>query len=378
MNPRYRPSAQVWEAVYAADFTLDQVRRRGLALARDLAGRGWRCLVAYDTRFMGQLFARALCIDLNTLGVPAGLAAAAAPLPAVQHALDRRVADCALVVTARNRPYFVNGLLLITPVGAGLTLGPSPEAPAPGAFPPPPDQPAEPPIDLRGPYLDVLREALDLELIRRFSMTIFVDAMGGTAAGAVPALLGEGGQTRAIEINREPDPLFGKGAPLPTGAGLQRLKKLVRESDSHVGLALSADGAALAVVDKQGELIDPCEAALLLAGYLARQQRQRGTVVLPTPAANAPLAAGMKLGTWEESTGLKPEVYADPQPRIADLATQDRPGLLLGCTPDGEYTLGRYAAGPDALLAGMLIVELLARNGGNLRALLEGQRELLR
>lgn len=376
MNPRYRPSAQVWEAVYAADFTLDQIRRRGLALARDLAGRGWRCLVAYDTRFMGQIFARALCLDLNALGVPASLAAAPAPLPAVQHALDRRVTDCALVVTARNRPYYLNGLLLISPVGAGLTLIPSPEAPPPGAFPPPPDQPAEPPIDLRGPYLDVLREALDLESIRRFSMTMFVDTMGGTAAGAVPALLGEGGQTRAIEINREPDPLFGKGAPLPTGAGLQRLKKLVRESDSHVGLALSGDGAALAVVDKQGELIDPCEVGLLLAGYLARQQRQRGAVVLPTPGA--PPAAGMKLNAWEESTGVKPELLADPQPRIAELAAQDRPGLLLGCTPDGEYTLGRYAAGPDALLAGMLIVELLARNGGNLRALIEGQRELLR
>lgn len=376
MNPRYRPSAQVWEAVYAADFTLDQIRRRGMALARDLAGRGWRCLVAYDTRFMGQIFARALCLDLNALGVPASLAAAPAPLPAVQHALDRRAADCALVVTARNRPYYVNGLLLITPLGAGLTLGPSTEVPPPAIFPPPPEQPAEPPTDLRGPYLDVLREALDLESIRRFSMTIFVDAMGGTAAGAVPALLGEGGQTRAIEINREPDPQFGKGAPLPTGAGLQRLKKLVRESDSHVGLALSGDGAALAVVDKQGELIDPCEAGLLLAGYLARQQRQRGAVVLPAPGA--PLAAGMKLTAWEESTGAKPEVHADPQPRIAELAAQDRPGLLLGCTPDGEYTLGRYAAGPDALLAGMLIVELLARNGGNLRALIEGQRELLR
>src|SRR5690606_1505638 len=146
-------------------------------------------------------------LDLQARGVHATLAGSPAPLPAVHHALDQRVADVALVVTARNLPYYQNGLALIAPPNSGLSIEPDPGQPAPVSFPPAADLPAEPQPDLRAAYLDALRAAVDLELIRRVTMTIFVDAMGGTSAGAVPALLGEGSQTRAIEINRDPDPL---------------------------------------------------------------------------------------------------------------------------------------------------------------------------
>ncbi|MEI7771130.1 MAG: phosphoglucomutase, partial [Chloroflexales bacterium] len=98
MSPRYRLIAHAWEAVYAAEFTLDQVRQRGTMIADGLAGRGWSCLVAYDTRFMGNLFARAISADLNARGVHARLAASPTPLPAVYYALDRKLADCALVM----------------------------------------------------------------------------------------------------------------------------------------------------------------------------------------------------------------------------------------------------------------------------------------
>ncbi|MBX0331198.1 phosphoglucomutase, partial [Oscillochloris sp. ZM17-4] len=121
MNPRYRLLAHTWEAVYTADFTLDQVRRRGAMIADGLAGRGWSCLVAYDTRFMGNLFARAISADLNARGVRSRLAAAPTPLPAIYYALDRKIADCALVVTARKRPYYYNGLALIAPT-PGIAL----------------------------------------------------------------------------------------------------------------------------------------------------------------------------------------------------------------------------------------------------------------
>ncbi len=377
MNPRYRLLAHTWEAVYAADFTLDQVRRRGAMIADGLAGRGWGCLVAYDTRFMGNLFARALNADLNARGVRSRLAAAPTPLPAIYYALDRKLADCALVVTARKRPYYYNGLALIAPA-PGLTLASAgdraqqPFAPLIDSAPAPADQP-----DLRADYLEALRGAVDVELIRRVSLTIFVDPMNGTAAGVVPALLGEGGQTRAIEINREPDPLFGKTTPHPAESGLTRLKKLVRESDSHLGLAFSADGTALAVIDKSGEQLDVTELALLLGGYLARQHRHRGLLVAPAPAAESPLA-GARIAAWEEATGVKAELTPGPEARIVELLEQERPSLLLGASAEGEIYIGRIAAYPDALLAGLLVAEMVARSGGSLRSLIDAQRDQLK
>ena len=384
MIARYRPYVQAWEAIYTATFTLDQVRRRGATLAEGLLSRGMSCLVAYDTRFMGALFARDLRAALQARGVRATLSAAPTPLPALYHALDQRVADCAIVVSANNRPYCYNGLVLLAPDATGLTLEPLPadRDPLAGrqetAFPPVGDLPADQLTDLRTPYLEALRNAVDLDLIRRTSLTIFVDAMNGTAAGIFPALLGESGQTRAIEINREPDPLFNRVTPTPSAAGLNRLKKIVRESDSHLGLALSADGTALAVIDKNGEQLDPAETALLLAAYLARQHRQRGILVSPAPAPDTPLAGLPRLAAWEDATGLRVEGMGDPVARLTELIIREQTRPLLGATSEGELIIGRYAAYPDAILAGLICAEMVARNHGNLRALLDAQRDQIR
>jgi phosphoglucosamine mutase len=384
MSARYRPVAHTWEAVYAADFTLDQVRRRAASLARSLASQGLSCAIGYDTRFMGNLFARDIASALQAQGVRTVLASAAAPLPALHHALDMQLADCGLYVSARNRSYVYNGLVLLAADRNAVSLDPlidqtepdnSPYAP--GLFPPVGDPAAEQISDIRASYLDGLRAAVDLELIRRTSLTIFVDPMSGTTAGIFPALLGEGAQTRAVEINRDPDPHFGRISPSPVEAGLNRLKKLVRESDSHLGLAISADGTALAVVDKNGEQLDAAETALLIAGYLARQHRARGMVVIPTPAAGSPLAGMTRLQAWEDTMGLKVETPANPAARIAELAERDRSAPLLGCTSDGQLSIGRFATYPDAALAALICAEMVARGGGNLRTLIDAQRDQL-
>jgi phosphomannomutase len=372
---RFRPYASAWEAVFAADFTLDQARRRVAPLVHSLATQGRSCLVAYDTRFMGMAFARAFTHDIVTGGGKALLATTPAPLAAIRYALDINRADCALMVTARNRPAAYNGLLLLRGAAMDLPLATDPTyADIPViSFPISTDLPSDQMLEVRQPYLDAVRTRLDLEAIRRVPLTIFVDAMGGTTGNAVTTILGEGGQTRAIEINRDADPLFGRATPLPREASLTRLKKLVRESDSHLGLALSADGTALAVVDKNGELVEPAEIALLLAAYLARQYRQRGTVVLPDGTL-----PGLRLGAWEDAMGLKAELSPDPASRVEALLTQERRGVLVACSADGEVIVGPDAAGPDALLAGMYLLELVARSGGSLRSLLDAQREQLK
>jgi phosphomannomutase len=352
--------------VYAADFALQALRRRCAALADGLLSRGWSCLVACDTRFMSNLFAREVFRVLSGRGVPTSLAPAPAPLAAVQHALEQRRASCALVVSARNKPYWHNGLVLLAPQPDPLLDAEADLQAEESAFPPP-DTIEPSPQDLRGPYLELLRGLVDIDAVRRTTLTVFVDPMHGTTAGYLPAAIGEGGQTKAIEINRETDPLFGKATPHPAGAPLTRLRKLVRESDSHVGLALSADGSALGVVDNGGESLAPCYHALLLASYLARQHRQRGQVIVPLPAG----AHWAGLGAWEDPLGLKVQAVGDPGPLVAEALAADRAGLVVACTSDGEITIGRQGGAPDALHAALLTLEMLARSGGNLRALLD-------
>lgn len=373
MGQRQRLSRQYWDGVFAADFTLDGVRRRCAQLGQLLLQNRWSCLIGHDTRFMANQFARYTFRELEAQGVAVTFCPNPAPFPSVELALDQRKADAALLVSARNQPFWHNGLVLLTPPTDQLPLLLDPAAPWPVAagqlFPGAPLDPGErTEVDLRTPYLEALRGAIDVELIRHSTLTVFVDPMNGTTSGYVPAALGDGGQTKAIEINREIDPLFGRQPPLPTEAGLNRLRKLVRESDSHLGVALSADGRAIGAADNAGDLIGPHDLALLLADYLSREYRQRGLVIMPQPGEAVDVAA---LRAWEANSGLKIEFAADPAARIVELLAQDRNSLLVGATAGGEVTLGRYGSSPDALLVALLLIEIVARFGNKLRPLME-------
>lgn len=376
-------SFQQWEGVIAADFTLDAVRRHAHPLARSMRELGMTCLIAHDTRFMSALFAHDLQRLFESYAVKVQRVSSVAPLPAVYRAAEAARNTTALIVSARNRPYWYNGLVVLAPTGSGLAFAPRDMAP-------PSDVPTDAPtgglvlpanpqqvtgantVDVRRPYLDDLARRIDLALLRRSTLTIFVDPMHGTTAGCVPHIIGEDTQTRAIEINRDPDPLFDSVSPLPRDGSLSRLCKLVRDSDSHIGLGFSADGTALRVVDKFGDIIGLCEMSLLLAAYLNRQYRHGGVAVVPAPGEHSPLALiASQHESWQQLLGFAVEVSNEPARRIAELSEHDSTALLVGCTTDGELVLGNFGRTPDALLAGLLYIELTARNGGSLRPLLD-------
>jgi phosphomannomutase len=365
MATRVRLHTSRWSGQFAVDVTLASLAGRSERLAEQLAAANRSCLLAYDTRFMSQMFAREIQRLLLGRGVPAPLANAPAPLAAVQYALVRGQADCALCVGAGNLPYWYSGLVFVSRHGdTELPLASDASPARTGEFPPPPLDERDPQLlDLRAPYLDMLRTLIDVEAIRRASMTIFVDVMNGTAAGYVPAILGEG-QTKAIEINREPDPLFGRLPPHPAENGLARLRKLVRESDSHVGVAISADGTALGVVDNTGNQVDGDLLLMLLADYLQRQYRLKGAII-------APAQTGAAAGKAEQQFGLRVEYVEAAEPAIDQALYGERAGLLVGHAGDGQFFLGRANLGGDALLAALLVLEMVARSGGKLRTLLE-------
>jgi phosphomannomutase len=372
MSQRPRIQQHHWVGVYTADFTLGGVHARCLRLGEVLVANKWNCLVAYDTRFMGVQFARYAYRVLEASGVQVSFCPTPAPFPAVELALEQRRADTALILSAGNRPFWYCGMIVLAPALGQplLEVGPTEQSDTNISIDlssPALENTERNQFDLRGPYLEALRAVVDVDLIRRATLTLFVDPMNGTTSGYIPAAIGEGGQTKAIEINRELDPLFGRQTPQPSEAGLNRLRKLVKESDSHLGVALSADGRALSVTDSAGELVTPLDLTRLLASYLSRQHRQRGLVVGPLPPEGEP----PNFRAWADEAGLKVELLADPAPRIAELVAQDRASLLVGATATGELTMGRYSGSPDATLAALMLIEMSARSGGRLRALMD-------
>lgn len=388
IRPRFVTSA--WDGIYTVEFTLDRVYQRCYMLGQELLQRKWGCLIAYDTRFLSNLFALSIYHALQQQGINVTLSPAPIGVPALQWALGNRTNQCGLLVSAGNRPYWYNGLVLVEPAGTerlpDIRKLPTGWLPATPAFPPPeaPLTPtgmatAVPQIrHVRQEYIEMLRTLIDLELIRTATLTIISDTMNGTTAGLLPAIIGEGNYSKAVEINREADPLFSYTTPLPATASLARLRKLVHESDSHLGLAFSADGSALTVIDKSGEQVDPLDLALTLATYLVRQQRQRGLVVAPPPPAGSPLeVAAQHMDTWEQALGCKVELTSNAAARIAELGAQENNTLLVGITAEGACVLSRYTAYPDAIITGLLTLELVARSGGSLRTQIDAVRARL-
>ncbi len=370
-----RPSVQYhsWSGIYGDTFTLSGLRSRCAAFATILLAQQWSSIVAFDTRFMATQYAIEALHLLRERGVSVCYCPTPIPLPALERALEQRVADSALIISAGNQPYWNLGLLAITP--------PIAEAPFENLIELDRSQqsfPAQNPnleieqVDLRSSYIEVLRGAVDIELLRRTTLTMFVDPMHGSTSGYIAAALGDGSQLKAIEINREADALFGKQPPHPFESGVPRLRKLVRESDSHFGVACSANGNALVVVDNQGEFVSPRDLAIVLGTHLSRQYRQRGVLILPS---DTPMHTKSDSPRWlEEQYGLRVEQAYHSSEHIAQQVARDRGALVAGLTNTGEAVLGRYTAVPDALLTTLVLTEAVARSGFKLHQLISSLR----
>lgn len=375
MTMAQRPSVQYhsWSGVYGDSFTLSGLRSRCAAFASILLARKWSCIVAFDTRFMANQFAIEALHLLHQAEVRCCYCPTAIPLPALERALEQRVADCALIISAGNQPYWNLGLLAVTPpIQESLFDNLQPLSRSESSFPTETPNLEIEQVDLRSAYIEVLRGAVDIELLRRTTLTMFVDPMHGSTSGYIPAVLGDGSQLKAIEINREADALFGKHPPHPFDSGVPRLRKLVRESDSHFGVACSANGNALVVVDSQGDFVSPRDLAVVLGTHLSRQYRQRGVLIVPSESPINPKPPSPR---WlEDQYGLRVEQAYHSAERIAEQVARDRGALVAGLTNTGEAILGRYTAVPDALLTALVLTEAVARSGFKVHQLLSSLR----
>src|SRR5512145_3202261 len=161
MSQRPHLSCYQWEGIYTADFTLDGIMRRCQQLTEVLIARKWSCLVAYDTRFMAGHFAHYVYNRLTEQGVQVSFCSTPAPFPTVELALSQKRADTALIISASNRQFWYNGIIMLAPPDAGALM--DAQLPPPVMtdlnlpFPSPSLDIVEPTqIDLRAPYLEML------------------------------------------------------------------------------------------------------------------------------------------------------------------------------------------------------------------------------
>ena len=120
-------------------------------------------------------------------------------------------------------------------------------------------------------YLARLREIVDADVIRKAGLRVVFDPLWGAARGYSDTLLREAGVSVAT-VHDYRDVLFGGHAPEPDDHLLEDLRKKMRETKAHIGIATDGDADRFGIVDEDGTFFQPNYIIALLFDYLVESR----------------------------------------------------------------------------------------------------------
>lgn len=209
-----------------------------------------------------------------------------------------------------------------------------------------------------------LREALAADALR--ALTVVVDAAHGTAGRTARALLDgapDGPGLGLVVLRADPavpadddataDPAStvpdDVAAPAPDDA--LRAEVVARGAD--LGLALDASGAAVTVLDEQGDPVDESVVAVLVALHVVARERERDR----TPVVVHDTLASRALLDLASGAGADLVRVAAGGSAVADAVATT--GACLGVGHGGRYVLPRIGGVEPGLAAGLLVAAAL-------------------
>jgi phosphomannomutase len=349
-----------WRGVIAEDFTFANVQRVGEAIAlyvREESDPAKGLVVGYDTRFLSPEFAKHASEVLAAAGIPVTLADRATPTPAVSYAVVARQAAGAIMLTASHNPYRWNGVKFKAPYGGSAApsimrrieihlhrldrAGAHPRKRRPASIQT---------VDLVGPYLERLKNFVNLDRIRSSGRRFAIDPMYGAARGCLARLFDEAGIPYR-EIHREHNPLFPGLNPEPIEPHVEQLRQAVLESGYDAGFATDGDADRLGAVDRSGAFIDSHKIFSILLKHLVEDLGLRGEVVktFSTTEMVTKLAQKYDLPLHVTPIGFK---------YICELMlTRD---VLIGGEESGGIAIKGHLPERDGVLNSLLLAEVMA------------------
>jgi len=362
-----------WRGVLCEDFTFANVRTVVKAIADHVIAEGGRergLIVGYDTRFMGERFAREAALVLAGEGIKAYLCRRDTPTPVISFSILEKKTAGAINFTASHNPYDYNGIKF-SPSWGGPALPETTKdierrANSAVASAAPSTGPAEcrqlmVDIDPREAYLQDLEKKIDFEAVRRIGV-VAVNPLYGTGRGYLDETLRDHGVKTRV-MNNLPDPYFGGFPPEPSERYIQDFIDLVKgDADVRLGIATDGDADRFGIVDGDGSYIEPNYIIALLLDYLLRVRKMSGGVARSVATSHLvdAVAAHYGIEVFETPVGFK---------YIGELISQDR--IIIGGEESAGLSIRGHVPEKDGILACFLVAEMVAREGRSLRELLE-------
>ena len=184
--------------------------------------------------------------------------------------------------------------------------------------------------------------------------------MHGSAAGVLPALLGDGARSSGVisEIRANRDPLFGGNPPEPLAPYLQELITAVTASTAAgrpaMGIVFDGDGDRIAAVDERGRFCSTQLLMPLFIDHLARARQLPGCVIKTVSGSDLMQLVAEDLGrqVLEKPVGFK---YIATEMLSSD--------VLVGGEESGGVGFGIHLPERDAPFAALLLIEALVEGG---------------
>jgi alpha-D-glucose phosphate-specific phosphoglucomutase len=357
-----------WRAVIAEDYTFDNVRACAASVAmylrkHNLADRG--LIVGYDARYASEEFAVAVAEVVAAQGIKVAMSRALCPTPVVSYSIIDRKAGGGVVITASHNPWQWNGFKykpeyggsaapeivaqleepLPSLVGRKIKTTPIDEARASGMVTD---------FDERTPYLAQIARLIDLDRLKSAGLRVCYDAMYGTGAGYVNALL-DGGKTKVTELHGYRNPIFpGMHAPEPIARNLTEMAQTMASGGFDAGIATDGDADRVGIADERGNFINQLQVFGLLTYYMLEARGERGAIVksVTTTAMVQRLGELYDVPVHETQVGFK---FLGPKMMETD--------ALIGGEESGGYGFRGHVPERDGILAGLYMLDFMARTG---------------
>lgn len=364
-----------WRGILCEDFIFENVKIVTQAIADHLKANGEKggVVIGYDSRFMGDSFARESARVLAAAGIKALLCNRDTPTPVIAFEILRRKAAGGINFTASHNPPEYNGIKF-SPSWGGPALPETTKdierranemmgeicyremsldhAAKNGLLEE---------IDPRETYLADLETKIDFDAINKIGV-LAVNPLYGTGCGYLDApLLKRGIDFRMINAQR--DPYFGGFPPEPAEKYIPDFISLVK-SDPAIKLGIATDGDAdrFGIVDADGSYIEPNYIIALLLDYLIRVRKMTGGVARSVATSHLIDAVARHHGVelFETPVGFK---------YIGELISQDK--IIIGGEESAGLTIKGHVPEKDGILACFLVAEMVAREGKSVGQLLE-------
>lgn len=362
-----------WRAVIAEGFTFSNLDRVAQAAAdywirNPQPGTSQHAVVGYDRRFLSDQFAVRTAEVLAGNGFKVTLTDRATPTPAVSLAVKEERAVGGVMITASHNPGIFNGFKLKAHFGGSadpaLCQGVEAELDRQPVKSMPIGQATKAKLiavkDLRQAHYRAVKKLVDFNRIARSRIRFAHDPLFGVGAGCFDDLL-EGTSCRVTTLNAEHDVLFGGINPEPIPRNYALGAAYLKKHPHDVCLVTDGDADRVGGMDGRGNPLSTHQIICLLLRHFIVNRRGQGRVVkaLTTTSMVDKMCAAYGLPLVETGVGFK---YI-----CAELLKGD---VLLGFEESGGIGFPGHIPERDGILAGLMLLELLATEGQPLSKLL--------